>query len=130
MACNGFGTPPPKEPECRSDSGPRRVISAAASPRIPVHSDGTSAAHIVVSETTMTSQASVAARSRSSAAKCGEPDSSSPSISSFRVTGGAAAPDAARQARSPSECSSTCPLSSDAPRPSSLPSRSAGSNGG
>ena len=106
------------------------MISAAASPRIPVHSDGTSAAHIVVSETTMTSQASRSARSRSSAAKCGEPDSSSPSTSSFRVTGGAVAPAAARQARSPSVCSSTWPLSSDAPRPNSTPSRSAGSNGG
>ena len=37
---------------------------------------------------------------------------------------------AARQARTPREWNSTWPLSSEAPRPSSRPSRSAGSNGG
>src|SRR5215472_6496013 len=130
MACTGFGTPPPNEPECRSVSGPRNVISAAVSPRIPVHRDGTSAAHIVVSETTITSQASRPARAASNWAKCGEPDSSSPSISSLMVTGGALAPEAARHARSPSACSSTWPLSSEAPRPSSTSPIWAGSNGG
>ena len=58
MTCSGFGTAPPNEPECRSRSGPRRLISASTTPRMPTHIDGTSAAHIVVSETTMTSQRS------------------------------------------------------------------------
>ena len=70
---------------------------------MPVHMDGTSAAHMVVSLTTITSQASRSRSRRSSAAKCSEPDSSSPSTMSLIVTGGAAAPEAARQARTPRE---------------------------
>ena len=97
---------------------------------MPVHMDGTSAAHMVVSLITITSQASRARSRRSRSAKCSEPDSSSPSMSSLMVTGGAAAELAASQARTPREWNSTCPLSSEAPRPSSRPSRSAGSNGG
>ncbi len=42
--CAGLGTPPPKEPECRSRVGPVTVISASASPRMPVQIDGVSAA--------------------------------------------------------------------------------------
>ena len=56
---------------------------------MPVHMDGTSAAHMVVSETTITSQREPVPRRSQQAAKCGEPDSSSPSISSLSVTGGA-----------------------------------------
>ena len=97
---------------------------------MPVHMDGTSAAHMVVSLITITSQASRARSRRSSAAKCSEPDSSSPSTISLTVTGGAVAPEAASAARTPREWMSTWPLSSEAPRPSSRPSRSAGSNGG
>ena len=40
MACSGLGTAPPNEPECRSTAGPRRVISASASPRIEVDGAG------------------------------------------------------------------------------------------
>ena len=130
MACSGFGTPPPNDPECRSRTGPVKVTSAEASPRMPVHMDGTSAAHMPVSLTTITSQAS---RSRfwcSSSAKCSEPDSSSPSTISLIVTGGAAARETARQARMPREWNSTWPLSSEAPLANKRPSRSAGSNGG
>jgi len=94
-----------------------------------VQIDGISAAHIVVSLITITSGLSRSARSRSRPAKCGEPDSSSPSISIVTDTGGACAPDAARQARTPSVWNSTWPLSSEAPRPKIRPSRSAGSNG-
>ena len=146
MACSGFGTPPPNEPECTSVSAPRRSIWASMRPRIPVHMDGTSAAHIVVSEMTIMSQLSWSARLRSKSAKCGDPDSSSPSIRNFSETGGAApggvAPEAAlpspaalplaaaRQARRPRVCKRTWPLSSEAPRPRIWPSRSAGSNGG
>ena len=90
MACSGFGTPPPNDPECRSRTGPVKVTSAEASPRMPVHMDGTSAAHMPVSLTTITSQASRSRSRRSSSAKCSEPDSSSPSTISLIVTGGAA----------------------------------------
>ncbi len=97
---------------------------------MPVHIDGTSAAHMVVSETTITSQASRSRSRRSRSAKCVEPDSSSPSTISLSVTGGAAASCAASQALVPSAWNSTWPLSSEAPRASSWPSRSTGSNGG
>ncbi len=130
MACSGFGIPPPNAPECRSRTGPVSVTSADASPRMPVHMDGTSAAHMLVSLTTITSQASRSRSRRSSSAKCSEPDSSSPSTISLIVTGGAAARDTARQAWMPREWKNTWPLSSEAPRPSSTPLRSAGSNGG
>ena len=130
IACSGFGTPPPNDPECRSRTGPVSVTSAEASPRMPVHIDGTSAAHMPVSLTTITSQASRSRSRRSKSAKCPEPDSSSPSISSLTVTGGAPLLEAARQALMPREWNSTWPLSSEAPRPSSRPPRSAGSNGG
>ena len=85
---------------------------------------------MVVSLITITSQASRSRSRRSRSAKCSEPDSSSPSTISLMVTGGASPPDAATAARTPSEWMSTCPLSSEAPRPSSRPSRSTGSNGG
>ena len=39
-------------------SAPRRSIWASTRPRIPVHIEGTSAAHIVVSEMTIMSQLS------------------------------------------------------------------------
>ena len=96
---------------------------------MPVQIDGTSAAHIVVSLITITSGLSWSSRSRSRSAKCGEPDSSSPSMSMVIETGGAPAPPAARQARRPSAWNSTWPLSSEAPRPKIRPSRSTGSNG-
>ena len=51
--------------------------------------DGVPAAHIVVSLITMTSGFSSSLRFSSSAAKFGEPDSSSPSISIVSETGGA-----------------------------------------
>ena len=69
MACSGLGTAPPKEPECRSTAGPRRVISASASPRMAVTALGTSGAAMPVSLTTTTSQAS---RSRRSSQQGGE----------------------------------------------------------
>jgi hypothetical protein len=109
-------------------------ICASSRPRIPVHMDGTSADHIVVSLTTITSHASLSRSRRSSDAKFGDPDSSSPSISSFTVTAGVSRPVAARCARMPSRCMATLPLSSIAPRacssgPSGL-STTVGSNGG
>ncbi len=119
MACSGFGTAPPNEPECRSVDGPRSVTSTSVSPRIPVHMDGTSAAHIVVSLMTTASQASRSRWARSRSAKCTEPASSSPSTSSLTVTGGACRPDAASSARRPSVWKKTWPLSSEAPRPMS-----------
>ena len=69
-------------------SAPRRSIWASMRPRIPVHIDGIRA-HIVVSEITIMSQLSRSARLRSKPTKCGEPDSSSPSIRNFSETGGA-----------------------------------------
>ena len=69
-------------------------------PRIPTHMDGTSAAHMPVSETTIdVAGQPVRARGAAASAKCGEPDSSSPSTSSLSVTGGAVRPAAARPAR-------------------------------
>ena len=68
--------PPPKEPECRSTAGPRRVISASASPRIATTALGTSGAAIPVSLTTTTSQAS---RSRCSRGGSGSTPTSTPS---------------------------------------------------
>ena len=134
MACSGLGTAPPKEPECRSTAGPRSVISASASPRMAVTALGTSGAAMPVSLTTTTSQASRSAFSFSSAAKCGEPDSSSPSMSSLTVTAGVSRPVAARCARMPSRWKATLPLSSMAPRACSSgpsgPSTRVGSNGG
>ena len=132
MACSGFGTPPPKLPECRSISGPVMSICASNRPRMPTHMDGTSAAHIEVSVMTITSQDSRSRSRRSRSGRCGEPDSSSPSTSSLRVTGGAerGGRPAARQARSPRSWNRTWPLSSEAPRARIWPSRSAGWNGG
>src|SRR5207248_1017537 len=88
-------TPPPNDPECRSRTGPVSVTPTGSSPRMPVHMDGTSAAHMVVSLITITSQASRSRSRRSRAAKCSEPDSSSPSTISLTVTGGGAVPDVA-----------------------------------
>ena len=116
MACRGLGTAPPNDPECRSTAGPRRVISAPASPRIEVTALGRSGAAMPVSLTTTTSQSSRSRCSRSRAAKWGDPDSSSPSTSSLTVTAGVSRPVAARWARMPSRCMATLPLSSIAPR--------------
>ncbi len=91
--------------------------------------DGVSAAHIVVSLTTITSGLSWSLRCSRSAAKFGEPDSSSPSISIVIETGGASSSRAASRARTPSAWKSTWPLSSEAPRPKILPSLSCGANG-
>jgi hypothetical protein len=51
-------TAPPNDPECRSRSGPVTSICASITPRMATHIDGTSAAHMPVSVTTTTSQAS------------------------------------------------------------------------
>ena len=97
---------------------------------MPVHIDGTSAAHMVVSVITITSHESRSRRASSSAAKFADPDSSSPSIRSLSVTGGASRPPGARQACAARAWKRTWPLSSEAPRASSWPSRCTGSNGG
>ncbi len=65
-------------------------------PRMPVQTLGASRDHMPVSLTTTTSQATRSLRSASSAAKCGEPDSSSPSTISLRCTAGLVRPVAAR----------------------------------
>ncbi|CAM5719971.1 hypothetical protein SFUMM280S_01304 [Streptomyces fumanus] len=83
---------------------------------MPVHTVGVSSDHMPVSETITASAASRPARSSTRAPKCGEPDSSSPSISSLRVTAGAVRPVAARWARTPRVWKNTWPLSSAAPR--------------
>ena len=66
----------------------------------------------------------------SSAAKFGEPDSSSPSTISLRLTAGLVRPVAARWARTPRVWKKTCPLSSAAPRACSRSPSTVGSNGG
>ncbi|CAM5453818.1 hypothetical protein STENM327S_00534 [Streptomyces tendae] len=83
---------------------------------MPVQTVGVSSDHMPVSETTTASAVSRSARSSTRARKCGEPNSSSPSISSLRLTAGAVRPVAARWARTPSVWKNTCPLSSAAPR--------------
>ena len=60
----------------------------ATSPRMPVTVLGVSGASMPVSVTTTTSQSRRSRRSASRSSKFGEPDSSSPSIRNFRVTGG------------------------------------------
>ena len=99
-------------------------------PRIPVQTVGVSRDHMPVSDTTTTSQRSRSAFSLSSAAKFGEPDSSSPSTISFSVTAGLVRPVAARCARTPRVWNQTWPLSSAAPRASSRSPSTVGSNGG
>ena len=54
---------------------------------MPTHVVGTSGAHMSVSDTTITSQASRSASAASRASKLGEPTSSSPSIRNFTLTG-------------------------------------------
>ncbi len=98
-------------------------------PRIAVVVVGVSFDHMPVSETTTTSQASRSLCRRSRSAKCGEPDSSSPSTISFRFTAGAVRPVTARCARTPRAWKNTWPLSSAAPRPTSRSPRSTGSKG-
>ncbi len=91
---------------------------------MPVQTVGVSSDHMPVSETITASAASRSACSLAAGrAKCGEPDSSSPSISSLRLTAGAVRPVAARCARTPRVWKNTWPLSSAAPRAYSRPSR-------
>ena len=118
-AVTGLGTAPPNEPECRSTSGPWKSTWQPTSPRMPIVVVGTSRAKTPVSVTTTTSGASRSRRSASSAAKCGEPDSSSPSMRKRSVTAGVSRPVAARCARRPSRWNSSWPLSSAAPRANS-----------
>ena len=125
----GLGTAPPNEPECRSPSGPWKSTCPSVMPRMPVQIEGTSAAHIPVSLTTTTSQSSRSRRSCSRAAKCGEPDSSSPSTRIFRLTAGEVRPVAARWACRPSRCIRTWPLSSAVPLARSRSPSRVGSNG-
>ncbi len=124
-----MGTAPPNEPEWMSVSGPNRSIWASARPRMPVQTVGVSSAHIPVSEMITTSAASRAASRRTSPAKFGEPDSSSPSTSSLRFTAGAVRPVAARWARTPRVWKNTWPLSSAAPRAKSRRPTTVGVNG-
>ena len=129
--CSGLGTAPPNEPECRSTSGPWTSTWQPMRPRMPTVVVGTSRAKTPVSVTTTTSGASRSRRSASSrSAKCGEPDSSSPSTRKRRVTAGVSRPVAARWARRPSRWNSSWPLSSEAPRANSSSPRTVGSNGG
>ncbi len=83
---------------------------------MPVHTVGVSSDHMPVSETITASAASRSACCSTRALKWGEPDSSSPSISSFRSTAGVVRPVAARWARTPRVWKNTWPLSSAAPR--------------
>lgn len=83
---------------------------------MPVHTVGVSLDHMPVSETITASQARRSACFSIRAGKFGEPDSSSPSMSSLRLTAGAVRPVAARCARTPRVWKNTCPLSSAAPR--------------
>lgn len=110
-------------------SGPWKSISQSATPRMPVQTVGVVSDHMPVSETITTSAASSPARASTSSRKWMEPDSSSPSTISLRFTAGAAAPVAARCARTPRVWKNTCPLSSAAPRPYMRPSRTTGSKG-
>ncbi len=125
----GLGTAPPKAPEWMSWSGPWKSISQSATPRMPVQTVGVVSDHMPVSETITTSAASSAARVSTSSRKWAEPDSSSPSTISLRCTEGAAAPVAARCARTPRVWKNTWPLSSAAPRAYMRPSWTTGSNG-
>ena len=90
------------------------------SPRMLSVVEGISEATIVVSETTITSLAS-RSRSRSSrSSKWGLPNSSSPSIKNFKLTGNA--PISPSKPRTASVCMRTWPLSSEEPRAKSWPS--------
>ncbi len=110
-------------------SGPYSRISHSARPRMPVQTVGVSSDHMPVSDTITASAASRPACSSTRARKCGEPDSSSPSISSLRLTAGVVRPVVARWARTPSVWKNTWPLSSAAPRAKRRPSRTTGSKG-
>ena len=77
---------------------------------MPVTVLGLSGAIMPVSVMTTTSQSSRSRRSASSASKFGEPDSSSPSISSLRLTAGVSRPVAARCARRPEQVEQQLPL--------------------
>ena len=72
-------------------SGPCRSISHSARPRMPVQTVGVSSDHMPVSETITASAASRSACCSTRARKCGEPDSSSPSIEQLEVHGGGGA---------------------------------------
>lgn len=96
---------------------------------MPVQTVGVVSDHIPVSETITVSAARRSACCSTSARKFGEPDSSSPSMSSLRLTAGAVRPVAARWARTPSVWKNTWPLSSAAPLPYIRPSRITGSKG-
>ena len=93
---SGLGIAPPKDPECTSPDGPRRSTWQSVMPRMPTHTVGVSRDHMPVSDTTTTSHPSSSRCARSSSAKCGEPDSSSPSTTSLRLTAGDVRPVAAR----------------------------------
>ncbi len=83
---------------------------------MPVQTVGVSSDHMPVSETITASQARRSAFAWTSAGKFGEPDSSSPSIRSLRLTAGVVRPVVARWARTPRVWKNTWPLSSAAPR--------------
>ena len=80
MAVSGLGTAPPKEPECRSTSGPCKAIWQPTRPRMPIGGGRHVPVEMPVSVTTTTSGASRSRSGPEQAAKCGDPDSSSPSM--------------------------------------------------
>ncbi len=95
---------------------------------MPTQTDGTSAAHMSVSETTTRSQSNLSISRTSRSSKWGLPTSSSPSIRNFRLTG--RRPSVASRPRTASSWNMTWPLSSIDPLARSSPSTTTGSNGG
>ena len=79
------------------------------------------------SEMTAASAASSSARAITNDSRSGEPISSSPSTKILRLTG--RPPPACCQASMAIRCAKNCPLSSQAPRAYTYPSRTSGSNG-
>ena len=92
----------------------RTWTSKATSPRIPTHTEGTSGAHMSVSETMVTSHASRSRSRTSRSSKWALPTSSSPSTRNFTFTG--SRPTVASRPSTASSWKRTWPLSSMAPR--------------
>ncbi len=123
----GSGTGPPHMPECSDCLRARTSTSTVTSPRSAVVIDGRPVSKFAVSVKTMASADSSARCCCRKAERCSEPTSSSPSMTTFTLSG---SPPASRQASTALVCTTMPALSSAAPRAKRRPSRSVGSKGG
>jgi len=124
----GFCTVPPYMPECRSLFAPATSICTPQPPRRPTRMFGSVSLHWPPSELSARSHFSRSRWAATKSAICGLPISSWPSKKNLTLTG--SAPSLFSSASVARIGVNILPLSSDAPRAYTRPSRTTGSNGG